>query len=121
MTRPPPYGRELAEARRAGRPCNPWILCGPNAWTLAARRGPGRLVLPHGEDPARFDWRCVCGLVPVVKWPGASIPECDELGALLVRSGARAVLMLDDLHTDAETGRYRVVRPLRRYVGSPAK
>ncbi len=112
--RPPPYGRELAAARREGRHVNPWILCGRDAWEIAARRGPGRLVLPHGDDPNSFDWRVVAGLVPVVRWPGASVPECDELGAALVRAGAAAALVLDDLRV--EEGRFRVARAFRRYV-----
>ena len=121
MKRSPAYGKELIEARRKGTHINPWIFCGPDAWNLASRRGPGRLVLRHGEDPASFDWGCVSGLVPVVRWPGASIPECDELGALLVRAGARAVLVLDDLRPDPKVRGYRVLRPFRRYIGSRAQ
>lgn len=112
--RPPPYGREMIEARRNGQYVNPWIFAGRRAFELASRRGPGRLVLPEGDDPAGFDWRCVAGLDVVVRWPGASIPEADDLGALLVRSGARSVLVLDDLREDG--GRFVVLRPHRRYV-----
>lgn len=112
--RRPPYGREFATARQAGKYVNPWLFCGARAFELAARRGPGRLVLPDGADPSVFDWRLVAGLDVLVRWPGASIPEVDELGALLVRAGAQSVLVLDDIRDDGD--RMVVVRPHRRYV-----
>ena len=110
----PAYGKEFREARQAGRYVNPWLYCGRRAFEFAARRGPGRLVLPAGADPAGFDWRLVAGLDVVVRWPGASIPEVDELGALLVRAGARSVLVLDDLREDGN--RMAVLRPHRRFI-----
>jgi hypothetical protein len=112
--KPPPYGREFREARKDGRYVNPWIFAGRRAFELASRRGPGRLVLPEGADPADFDWRCVRGLDVVCRWPGASVQECDALGALLIRAGARTALVLDDLRQDGD--RFVVLRPHRRYV-----
>ena len=116
--KPPPYAREMAEARRAGRPVNPWLFGGRDAWELAARRGPGRLVLPVGAEPSAFDWSVVSGFDVVVRWPGASLPEVDELGRLLVLAGARTVLVLDDLREDGN--RMVLLRPHRRYVPSRA-
>lgn len=113
-TRLPAYGKEFRAARQAGRYVNPWLFAGRRAFELAARRGPGRLVLPEGADPATFDWRLVAGLDVVVRWPGASVPEVDQLGALLVRAGARSVLVLDDLREDGD--RMVVVRPHRRFI-----
>lgn len=112
--KPPPYGREFRAARQARKYINPWLYCGRRAFELAERRGPGRLVLPEGADPSTFDWRLVAGLDVVVRWPGASTPEVDQLGALLVRAGARSVLVLDDVREDGD--RMVVVRPHRRFV-----
>lgn len=114
----PPYGREFRQARKAGRYVNPWIFAGPRAFELAARRGPGRLVLPAGADPSVFDWRLVAGLELVVRWPDASVQQVDQLGALLVRAGAGVVLVLDDLRKDGD--RFLVMRPHRRYVARGA-
>ena len=116
--KPPPYGRDFREARQAGRYVNPWLFAGRRAFELAARRGPGRLVLPAGADPAGFDWRVVAGLDVVCRWPGASIPEVDELGVLLVRAGARSVLVLDDLREDGD--RMVVLRHHRRFIARRA-
>jgi len=113
-TRLPAYGKEFRAARTAGRYVNPWLYCGPRAFEFAARRGPGRLVLPEGADPATFDWSLVRGLDVVVRWPGASVPEVDQLGALLVRAGARSALVLDDIRDDGD--RMVVVRPHRRFI-----
>ena len=118
--RRPPYAREFQEARETGRHVNPWLFAGKDAYEYAARRGPGRLVLPEGEDPAAFDWRVVAGLDVVVRWPGASKLEVDALGALLVRSGARSVLVLDDTRYDPEAGLNVVMRPHRRYIARGA-
>ena len=79
----PPYGREFVWALVSGQYLNPWLHAGRGAWAQASRRGPGRLVLPEGADPASFDWRLVDGLEVVVRWPGASIRDVDELGVLL--------------------------------------
>ena len=114
----PPYGREFREARQAGRYCNPWIFAGRRAFEFAARRGPGRMVLPEGADPTGFDWSLVAGFDVVVRWPGASIPEVDELGKLLVLAGARSVLVLDDIREDGN--RMVVVRPCRRFIARRA-
>jgi hypothetical protein len=114
--RPPPYAREFMQARRSGEYINPWLFAGRGAWQRAAQRGPGRLVLPEGEQPETYDWKCCAGLVLVVSWPAASVQEVDALGAILVRSGATAVLVLDDAIADIEARRYRVLRPFRRYV-----
>lgn len=110
----PAYGKEFRAARTAGRYVNPWLFAGRRAFELAARRGPGRLVLPEGAQPAEFDWRLVAGLDVVARWPGASVQQVDEMGALLVRDGARSVLALDDVREDGD--RMVVVRPHRRYV-----
>ena len=112
----PPYARELIANRKAGRYVNPWLFAGRGAWKLASGRGPGRLVLPEGEQPETFDWTCCNGLILVVSWPAASVPEVDALGAILVRSGATAALVLDDAIADFDARRYRVLRPFRRYV-----
>jgi hypothetical protein len=114
MSRMPPYGHEFREARQAGRYVNPWLFCGRRAFELASRRGPGRLVLPTGEDPAAFDWSPVAALDVVVRWPGASLQEVDELGALLIRAGARTALVLDDLREDGN--RLVSLRPHRRFI-----
>ena len=112
----PAYGKEFHEARQAGRYVNPWLFAGRRAFELAARRGPGRLVLPEGADPAELDWSLVAGFDVVVSWPRASIPEIDALGAILVRAGARTVNILPDLHGDALSGPTDCLRPARRYV-----
>lgn len=112
----PPYGREFRTARQARQYVNPWVFAGPRAFELAARRGPGRLVLPAGDDPSVFDWSLVRGLDVVVRWPGASVPEVGQLGALLVRAGARSVLVLDDIREDGD--RMVVVRPHRRFIAA---
>ena len=114
----PAYGKEFREARKAGRYVNPWLFAGRRAFELAARRGPGRLVLPEGAEPSAFDWRMVSGFDVVVRWPGASIPEVDELGKLLVFAGARSVLVLDDIREDGN--RMVVVRPSRRFIARRA-
>ena len=110
----PPYARELIANRKAGRYVNPWLFAGRGAWELASRRGPGRLVLPDGADPSLFDWRMLAGLEVVVRWPNASMPQVDQLGALLVRAGARVVLALADLREDGD--RILIMRPLRRFL-----
>ena len=110
----PGFGKEFREARTAGRYVNPWLFCGPRAFELAALRGPGRLVLPEGEDPARFDWSLVAGFDVVARWPGASLQEIDALGRLLMSAGARTVLALEDLKPDGS--RFVSVRPPRRFI-----
>ena len=112
----PPYARELIANRKAGRYVNPWLFAGRGAWELASGRGPGRLVLPEGEQPEAFDWRCCKGLILVVSWPTASVQEVDALGEILVRSGATAVLVLDGAIADTDARRFRVLRPFRRYM-----
>lgn len=112
--KPPPYGREFLAARQAGRYCNPWIFAGARAFELASRRGAGRLVLPPGEDPVAFDWRCVTGLDVVVRWPDASLQEVESIGALLIRYRAHSVLVLEDLRPDGD--RFVSLRPYRRFV-----
>jgi hypothetical protein len=114
--RPPPYAREFQEARETGRYCNPWLFAGRDAFARAAGRGPGRMVLPDGVEPADLDWSVVTGLDVVVTWPRASVPEIDALGAALVRAGARSVNVLPDLHGDVLAGRVDCLRPPRRYV-----
>ena len=79
-------------------------------------RGPGRLVLPEGEQPEAYDWTLCSGLVLVVSWPAASEQEVYALGELLVCCGATAVLALEDVIADLDAGRNRVLRPFRRYV-----
>lgn len=112
--RPPPYGREMIEARRNGQYVNPWVYAGKRAFELASRRGPGRLVLPEGDDPAGFDWRCVAGLDVVVRWPGASVQQVDELATLLIVAGANTVNVLSDIRDGAE------LRGHRRHVRAAA-
>jgi len=114
----PPYGKEFRAARQAGRYVNPWLFCGRRAFELAERRGPGRLVLAEGADPGDFDWSLVRGLDVVARWPGASTQEVDQLGALLVRAGARSVLVLDDIREDGD--RMVVLRPHRRFIAGRA-
>ena len=109
--RPPPYAREFTSAKRAGAPVNPWLFAGPGAWRRAACRGPGRLVLPEGAQPEQFDWRCVSREIVVVHWPRALLHEVDALGALLVRAGAPAVLVLEDRSAPG-----CIARAFRRYV-----
>ena len=112
----PPFAKELLSARKGGRYINPLIFAGRCAWQRAAKRGPGRLVLPEGEQPENYDWTCCRGLIFVVSWPGAGVQEVDALGVILVRSGATAALVLDDAIADHDARRYRVLRPFRRYV-----
>ena len=118
--KPAPYAREFVQARRSGEYINPWLFAGRDAWQRAAQRGPGRLVLPEGEQPETFDWTCAKNLILVVSWPAASVQEVDVLGAIMVRSGATAVLVLDDATTDLDARCYRVLQPFRRYVGRAA-
>ena len=112
----PPYGRELRNARHVDDYVNPWVFAGSRAWQFAARRGPGRLVLPEGANPVDFDWTVLAGLDVVVRWPGASLRQIDALGAALVRAGASSVLVLDDLRYEGD--RMVMLRPHRRYVPS---
>lgn len=116
----PPFGKQLLNARKAGRYINPWIFAGRGAWEFAAQRGPGRLVLPAGEDPAGFNWSCTTGLDVVVRWPGASLAEVEVLGALLVRSGACTALILEDLRLDPAGACHECLRPHRRFIPQTA-
>lgn len=89
----PPYGRELVAARRAGVVPNVYLMVGPRAWARAAlRHPPNVLVLPPGDSPADFDWRCCARLDITVQ--ATEEPDADRLALLvhcLKRAGATLV------------------------------
>lgn len=115
----PPYAHEILSARQAGDfrgtwgasadGCTPTItLCvGHDAW-YAARDWAGRrliTLLPPGEDPEQFDWRCIAGADPLLLWRCGPV-DGEVLVALLkaiMRDGTDRVL-------DLATGKRYVAR-----------
>lgn len=108
----PPFAKSIIKARRSGSLTGQWgaaadgqsapvTLCiGSDAWTPAREWHGRRLItlLPPGEDPAGFDWRCLAGSDPILLWRCGHV-DGDVLQALLVavmRDGAERVLDLAD-------------------------
>jgi len=89
----PPYGRELAEARRRGEAVNLFVHAGVGAWERAKARGaPHVLCLPPGSDFNSFDWTVVRGLsLMLIAW---DLDEADveAFGRHLVTCGAELVM-----------------------------
>ncbi|MFZ5620688.1 MAG: hypothetical protein ACOY5W_06670 [Pseudomonadota bacterium] len=106
----PPFAKSILAARRAGSFRGQWgaspdgrsapaTLCiGSDAWTPAWEWAGHRLItlLPPGEDPGSFDWRCLAGSDPVLLWRCGEV-DGGVMNALLVavmRDGTDRVLDL---------------------------
>ncbi len=104
----PPYAREILAARQSGE--RHWgmsadgrtptiTLCvGHDAWRAARDWVGHRLItlLPPGEDPALFNWRCLAEADPVLLWRCGAV-DGDVLLELLravMRDGTDRVLDL---------------------------
>lgn len=108
-TRLPPYAQSILAARRSGNLTGQWgaaadgksapvTLCvGSDAWTPAREWNGHRLItlLPPGDEPGSFDWRCLAGS-DVLLWRCGTV-DGDILHALLravMRDGVVRVLDL---------------------------
>lgn len=108
----PPFAKSIIAARRTGNLTGQWgaaadgksapvTLCvGSDAWRPAREWHGHRLItlLPPGEPPASFDWRCLAGSDPVSLWRCGAV-DGDTLHALLsavMRDGVVRVLDLAD-------------------------
>jgi hypothetical protein len=90
----PPYGRELAEARRRGKYPNVFIHAGVRAWDRAKMRMAPEVLCCDGEF-RQYDWTVCKGLsVTLVVW-GEDPDWVDSFAQLLVRSGAQLVCALN--------------------------
>jgi hypothetical protein len=93
--KPPPYAREVAEHRAAGRPVNVFVYCGDHAWRFAQSRPPGgRIAVPRDADWQTLDFTCLRGLEVMAVARGWTQDELDEFGRRLIHAGALLVVGL---------------------------
>ena len=105
----PPYAHDILTARRSsdlrgrwgaspdGRSAPVTLCVGTHAWVTARQWTGHRLItlLPPGEDPAGFDWRCLSSADPVLLWRcGAVTDDVQALMRAIMRDGADRVLDL---------------------------
>ncbi len=76
----------------------PVTLCvGEHAWPAARQWHGYRLItlLPPGEDPEIFDWRCLADADPVLLWRcGAVTDDMQALMRAVIRDGTDRILDL---------------------------
>jgi hypothetical protein len=91
----PPFGRELAEARRRGEFVNVFVHAGDHAWDRARRRAPPEvLCLPPDESADTYDWTVVKGLqITLIVW-NRDEAFVDSFARALVIAGATLVAAL---------------------------
>lgn len=116
----PPYAHELISARQCNQFRGWWgssadgerptlIVCtGEHAWRTAREWAGHRLVtlLPPGDAPEIYDWRCLAGVDPVLLWRCGSVDgeTLEKLIKAVMRDGTERIL-------DLVTGvRYRARR-----------
>ena len=86
----PPYGRDVAN-----NPSNVFIYAGAGAWAAGLARSKivgnnSVMVLPPNEDFHTYRWP-VQGVPLMLIWPDGSLPDVEDFGEHLVRSGSPSV------------------------------
>ena len=122
----PPYANTILAARQTGNLTGKWgtspdghtptlFLCiGSDSWRVAREWSGHRFItlLPPGEDPEIFDWRCLAGADPIILWRCGRV-DGEALEALLravmrdgtnrvldLATGSRYVARVEEVHSD---------------------
>ena len=81
-----------------GRHVSIWCLCGTNAWAIAKRWIPNRLLVVHppSAEPEIFDWSTLRGHPPILLYRVGEIADAlvDRLAASMLRDGVERVSLL---------------------------
>ncbi len=89
----PPFGKAVAEKLRRGAWTNIFVFAGAGGWDRAKGRdysGGDVLLLPSGDDPARYKWP-VSGQALMLVWLDGTKAEIFNFGEVLIKSGAKLV------------------------------